>query len=277
MSQGGSLMLLADTLAAQSRDSIKRSNDLRKAIGAARYKANKLPAGEIRQWVLSQVDIHGEQMQGWKELGAKLRKHAKLLRAQSLLLFKKAMLDQWHQWIVSPKPLLMSDTVQTVSFAHNTRVRSVHPRMPSAKVDNNWVQHKGMSLEVSAISGQELPVGLNLESFNISRNRKLFAHIEVESDSANAPGTVPLNQLHSWRLIVSAIDGAPLQEVDVEFAGHMPGHVHGLPTQPKIDEELAPGVFRISGVKFQMRGWWVIDLKINTEAFTDYVRFNIVL
>jgi YtkA-like len=277
MSQGASLMSLADTLAAQSRASLQRSNELRKAIGAARFRLSKFPEGEHRQFMLQQIDLQAKHLQSWKEQGAKLRDQSEQLVQESLALFKKGMTHQWQPWVSNAAPLPSSSKTQSLSFAHNTLVRSVHPRMPAPGVGSEVRPSEGMSLQVSAISGQELPPGLNLESFSISRDRKLFAHIEVEPITDNTPANIPLNKLHQWRLIVSTADGKPLPGLTINFAGHMPGHVHGLPTQPKIDQELAPGVYKVSGVKFQMRGWWVIDFTVNTGEFTDHVRFNIVL
>lgn len=134
-----------------------------------------------------------------------------------------------------------------------------------------------MSLDISAVAGQQLPAGLNVESFNISRARKLFAHIEVEPDANGERTIVPINKLHQWRLILARVDGKPLSDAEITFTGHMPGHVHGLPTQPKIDQQLDDGVYQVSGVKFQMAGWWVIEFVVKTAQWTDYVRFNIVL
>ena len=62
----------------------------------------------------------------------------------------------------------------------------------------------------------------------------------------------------------------------------MPGHVHGLPTKPRVTSQLAPGVYVVEGLKFQMRGWWVIDLAVSDEHSgnsdnPDNIRFNLTL
>ncbi len=66
--------------------------------------------------------------------------------------------------------------------------------------------------------------------------------------------------MHRSRLLVSDLDGAPVQGATILVAGHMPGHVHGLPTQPRVTQELAPGVL-VEGLKFQMEGWWVMEFR----------------
>jgi len=56
-----------------------------------------------------------------------------------------------------------------------------------------------------------------------------------------------------------------------------------LPTQPLLTNQIAPGVYRISGVKFQMAGWWVIELElslVNADGSikpSDSLRFNLAL
>ena len=59
--------------------------------------------------------------------------------------------------------------------------------------------------------------------------------------------------------------------------GGMPQHGHGLPTQPKQTDEVAPGIYRIDGVKFSMTGWWEFRLNINAPFGDDSATFNIVL
>jgi hypothetical protein len=101
----------------------------------------------------------------------------------------------------------------------------------------------------------------------------VFAHVEPETDASRAP----LNQIHDWRLVLSQLDGQPLSGAKIDIEGHMPGHVHGLPTQPRVTEEIAPGVYRVQGVKFQMTGWWVVTFNISANQFDDAVTFNIRL
>ena len=83
---------------------------------------------------------------------------------------------------------------------------------------------------------------------------------------------VPLNEIHRWVLVVEDQAGQPV-EAEFKVVGHMPGHVHGLPTAPQVTQQLAPGVYLVEGVKFQMRGWWVMQF----ETDNDSLRFNVVL
>ena len=99
----------------------------------------------------------------------------------------------------------------------------------------------------------------------------MVAHIEP-APLNGAKQDIPLNKIHNWYFVVSDLEGQPVDD-DFLVEGHMPGHVHGLPTQPVVTKKLAPGVYLIEGVKFQMQGWWVMELL--TED--DRVRFNVVL
>jgi hypothetical protein len=69
-----------------------------------------------------------------------------------------------------------------------------------------------------------------------------------------------------------AIDGAT-----IAINGGMPQHGHGLPTQPRVTQNLGDGVYEIEGVRFNMGGWWVFTLAISTPAGADSVTFNLSL
>jgi hypothetical protein len=57
----------------------------------------------------------------------------------------------------------------------------------------------------------------------------------------------------------------------------MPQHGHGLPTQPRVTEELGDGRYRLDGMKFSMTGWWEMKVKIDAAPGKDQVTFNTVL
>lgn len=69
-----------------------------------------------------------------------------------------------------------------------------------------------------------------------------------------------------------AVDGAVIT-VD----GGMPQHGHGLPTQPRVTKALGNGEYVIEGVRFNMRGWWELELAIAGKEGTDTVTFNLAL
>jgi hypothetical protein len=97
--------------------------------------------------------------------------------------------------------------------------------------------------------------------------------------STVAPGTAPItiNQLHSWALHIETTDGRAVDDATVTVTGDMPGHGHGLPTEPKVSKATGTGNYMVEGMKFQMTGWWYVDFNITSSKGSDTVRFNFVL
>src|SRR5262245_35118378 len=55
----------------------------------------------------------------------------------------------------------------------------------------------------------------------------------------------PVNELHSWVLHIVSAAGEPVEHASVTVDGDMPEHGHGLPTQPRVTEELGQGRYKI--------------------------------
>lgn len=90
-------------------------------------------------------------------------------------------------------------------------------------------------------------------------------------------GPLTLNTLHSWTLHVTTPSGEPVTDARVTVDGGMPQHGHGLPTQPQVSGPLGDGTYLIEGLKFQMPGWWVVDVTVEAGGTRDTVRFNLLL
>ncbi len=88
---------------------------------------------------------------------------------------------------------------------------------------------------------------------------------------------VTVGPMHSWTVTVQGADGTPLEEARIAVDGGMPQHGHGLPTSPAVTQALGDGRYLIEGMKFNMGGWWEIDLAIEGPAGPDAVTFNVVL
>jgi len=87
-----------------------------------------------------------------------------------------------------------------------------------------------------------------------------------------------MRRIHSWTATVTDAAGLPIDAAVIEITGGMPEHHHGLPTRPRVEPAGEPGLYRISGVRFSMTGWWVLTLTIRTpDGRTDTVTFNITL
>jgi len=88
---------------------------------------------------------------------------------------------------------------------------------------------------------------------------------------------VPLSQIHSWTLHLETPEGVAIDDAQIGVYGDMPAHRHGLPTRPKVTENLARGDYLIEGVKFTMPGRWQLILIITAEGKRDKAKFNIDL
>lgn len=97
----------------------------------------------------------------------------------------------------------------------------------------------------------------------------------VTVDSQLKP--LQLGRMHAWTATVKTADGEPVSGAAIEVGGGMPIHNHGFPTEPEVTREMGDGVYLIQGVKFSMRGPWVLYLDITANDQTDSVAFDIDL
>ncbi len=78
-------------------------------------------------------------------------------------------------------------------------------------------------------------------------------------------GPPEINRMHSWILYVESDSGEPIEGAEIEVDGGMPAHDHGLPTQPRVTEDLGDGYYRLDGVRFHMSGYWEIVVTIRSD------------
>ncbi len=97
--------------------------------------------------------------------------------------------------------------------------------------------------------------------------------------AAIAPQANPIavGSMHAWTVTVLTPAGAPVKAAKIGINGGMPQHGHGLPTVPQVTKSLGDGRYLIEGMKFNMRGWWTLDLAIDGPKGADTVTFNLVL
>lgn len=91
----------------------------------------------------------------------------------------------------------------------------------------------------------------------------------VEYESSLQP--IPINTIHSWVLTIRDADGAPVTGAAIEVEGGMPEHDHGLPTRPRVTEEIGDGRYRLDGLRFHMAGEWEIVVTIKADGKTRTV------
>ena len=260
----------------KSRSMILKSSRLRLEIKQLHINKRKQKTKVEKNKIGLRIAGLKKTMANLRREGAALREQASDTKEAALRQFQRGMSHRWQKWVDHTAPVTLNENNENYITSHNTQIASADPKaiMRQAQIrEADRVQNsaKYRSLLASIPAEQNAPEDLNISSFQISRNKTMIGHVEVAALPGRPPG-VPLNQIHSWRFIVSDTEGDPV-DADFKLLGHMPGHVHGLPTQPQVTKKLDEGVYLIEGLKFQMSGWWVIEL----DSGDDRIRFNIVL
>jgi hypothetical protein len=93
------------------------------------------------------------------------------------------------------------------------------------------------------------------------------------------PGLSPITvgTMHGWVVQITTPDGNPVDHARIAVDGGMPQHGHGLPTEPEVSADLGEGRYQVEGMKFNMPGWWVVNLSVDGPDGADTVTFNLVL
>ncbi|WP_051208323.1 FixH family protein [Saccharospirillum impatiens] len=252
------------------------ANQLRQTLNQLRANQRQMSNSEHQADVDQSLTLLSDQLSRWQTEGGTLRRHSDELQQLGMKVMEAGFLNTWSDVIKLTGPIPL-EKGEHVSMAHNTGVRSVHPSLDGRMTAGaETEQHQGMSLSVPSMSGQQAPPNLNTGTFQASRQLHYFAHIEPATPAEPLPG-VPLNKIHQWHLLIADAEGEPVSGASIEVTGHMPGHVHGLPTQPRVTDEIEPGVYRVEGMKFQMPGWWVMQFDVAGQSHVDTLIFNLVL
>ena len=86
-----------------------------------------------------------------------------------------------------------------------------------------------------------------------------------------ADGPIEINRMHSWILHIENEAGEAVTGATIEVDGGMPAHNHGLPTAPRVTEELGNGDYRLDGLRFHMHGYWEMTFTIRAGGSEDTV------
>lgn len=79
-------------------------------------------------------------------------------------------------------------------------------------------------------------------------------------------GPLAINRMQSWILHIEDEAGVGIEGAAVEVDGGMPEHDHGLPTKPRVTEDLGGGDYRLEGVRFHMSGSWELVVSVTTDT-----------
>ncbi|MDH3747188.1 MAG: FixH family protein [Gammaproteobacteria bacterium] len=88
---------------------------------------------------------------------------------------------------------------------------------------------------------------------------------------------IVINKIHSWILQVESADGKAVTGAEITIDGGMPEHNHGLPTLPRVVEELGEGRYRVAGMRFHMGGYWELRISIAAGSRRDDVLITLNL
>src|SRR5918998_721320 len=67
-------------------------------------------------------------------------------------------------------------------------------------------------------------------------------------------------KMYTLQVFVANAETRPLADAVIAIDGGMPQHGHGLPTRPRVTKVLGSGWYEISGLRFNMGGWWELEL-----------------
>jgi len=118
-------------------------------------------------------------------------------------------------------------------------------------------------------------VALDKSKVDYGKSQIGAARKYMVSYTAVSGDNTPLNRMVQWKVHVDDALGTPVDGAKIEVGGGMPEHGHGLPTKPRITEELGGGDYLLEGLKFTMPGWWQVTLKIHAADGDDNVTFNL--
>lgn len=88
---------------------------------------------------------------------------------------------------------------------------------------------------------------------------------------------IEINRIHAWTLHVATVDGIPVEDAEISVDGGMPAHNHGLPTKPRVTENLGDGLYRVEGLRFHMGGAWEVTFTIESGGNVDTASFDLAL
>lgn len=88
---------------------------------------------------------------------------------------------------------------------------------------------------------------------------------------------MPINKMFEWTLHLETADGEPVDGARFAIAGGMPEHNHGLPTSPRVTEDLGDGDYRLQGIRFHMKGNWQFIISIFEGSQADRVVIDLQL
>ena len=90
-------------------------------------------------------------------------------------------------------------------------------------------------------------------------------------------GTAKIGAFQNWVVRVLDPERNPVYPARIGLGGGMPGHGHGLPTQPQVTTYLGDGRYLVQGMKLNMAGEWLFVLAVQTPGTRDRAVFEVTV
>ncbi len=90
-------------------------------------------------------------------------------------------------------------------------------------------------------------------------------------------GVAAIGRFQSWVVHLRDPQDDPVYPARIGLNGGMPGHGHGMPTQPQVTRYLGEGRYLVEGMKLNMAGDWVFVLGVQTPSTRDRVTFQVTV
>jgi hypothetical protein len=130
------------------------------------------------------------------------------------------------------------------------------------------LQYLFMSGRLKAWFGNKAATGMSLAIVLLFVSPASFAEGLVVTYTT-PDGDPVINHMHSWILHVETDSGLAVEGATIDVEGGMPVHDHGLPTKPRVTQELGGGDYKLEGVRFHMSGYWEIVVSVTADGKTS--------
>ncbi len=131
----------------------------------------------------------------------------------------------------------------------------------------------GAALLASCSRFAQAPADLDYSRTRTSEAGLYRGTIRPQGDS------IPQGRLQRWTLHLETAGrtAVAVDSATIVVDGGMPQHGHGLPTKPVVTRHTGNGDHIVEGLKFNMRGWWVVKFRVTSASGTDVLVFNLEL
>jgi hypothetical protein len=105
--------------------------------------------------------------------------------------------------------------------------------------------------------------------------RTRAGHFTVQVVGIGSPE--PLNQLHTFELMLAGPDGKPITGAAVDVSGQHRYALNPLPTSPRVRNGPREGSYIVDGLRFHLAGEWRLVFAIEFEQIRDLISLDILV